>query len=221
MSLTNKTALLSLALGVTALGACNEDLLNPMADRQPRVNAYSLSEFYDDQQTMRQPPANTVPRERLTGSEEITSGRRGGAYVTSIPIKIDASLMKLGRKRYDITCGTCHGPLGDGKSIVATQMALRPPPSLIPYADRPAGYIYDVITKGFGLMGSYANDLNVRERWAVVAYVRALQISQTATLDQAPPDVRQRLQASTGDELESAPGAAPGAAEHPGTGHKE
>ena len=98
-------------------------------------------------------------------------------------------LLDTGRKRYDITCGTCHGPLGDGDSIVARQMALRPPPSLHRYVDRPAGYIYEVITKGFGMMASYAAELTVEERWAVVAYVRALQLSQSTPAVELPPDV--------------------------------
>lgn len=181
------------------LAGCDEDLLNPMAARQPRVNFYAESEFYADGVAMREPPAGTVPRERFVLNAALTTGRSGGAggvetYVTTIPIPVDRPLLELGRKRYDITCGTCHGPAGDGDSIVARQMALRPPPSLLAYADRPPGYIFEVATKGFGMMASYAAELPVRERWAVVAYVRALQLSQAAPLDKAPPEERSRLE---------------------------
>ena len=107
----------------------------------------------------------------------------------TIPVPMTHKLLELGRKRYDITCGTCHGPLGDGDSIVARQMALRPPPSLHRYIDRPAGYIYEVITKGFGMMASYAAELTIEERWAVVAYIRALQLSQnTPAVGAVPAD---------------------------------
>jgi mono/diheme cytochrome c family protein len=121
-------------------------------------------------------------------------------YLTTFPVKVDRPLLALGRKRFDITCGTCHGPLGDGDSIVAHQMSLRPPPSLHLYADRPVGYIYDVITHGFGMMASYAGELPVRERWAVVAYIRALQLSQAVPVDKAPPEARAKLAAPEGAE---------------------
>jgi mono/diheme cytochrome c family protein len=189
-----KTLVLASLGGAFALAGCDEDLINPMAARQPKVNAYAVSDFFEDGLAMRQPPAGTVPRQRITGNRAVTTGRNGETYVTQIPIPVDDALLRLGRKRYDITCGTCHGPVGDGDSIVARQMGLRPPPSLHLYADRPPGYIYEVITNGFGLMASYAAELPVRDRWAVVAYVRALQISQAAPLDRAPADERARLE---------------------------
>jgi mono/diheme cytochrome c family protein len=202
--MTRTSLLLAAALVPSGLAGCiNEDLLNPMADRQGKVAAYSPSEFYDDQLAMRQPPAGTVPRERITANPAMTTGKvlagrkENGSdtvWVNTFPLKVDRALLELGRKKYDITCGTCHGPVGDGDSIVARQMALRPPPSLIAYKDRPVGYIFDVATNGFGMMASYAAELSVKERWAVVAYIRALQLSQSASLDQAPPEERSRLE---------------------------
>jgi mono/diheme cytochrome c family protein len=197
--------LLLLALAVT-LSGCDEDLLNPMANRQPRVQAYGASDFYEDGLAMRDPPAGTVPRERIVNNAAMSTGKTTGptgeVFVSAIPLKVDRALMQLGRKRFDITCATCHGPVGDGDSIVARQMALRPPPSLHLYANKPAGYLFEVITKGFGMMASYAAELPVRERWAVVAYVRALQISQASSLDMAPPDERARLASSPAEPAE-------------------
>jgi len=195
-----------LAIAMLTAACIDEDLLNPMAARQPRVGNYTASEFYSDGLAMREPPAGTVPRERLVGNATIATGKvvgpagtqpAGTHYVAAIPLEVDRPLLALGGKRYNITCGTCHGPVGDGDSIVARQMSLRPPPSLLLYADRPPGYIYDVITQGFGMMASYAAELSVRERWAVVAYVRALQLSQAAPLDRAPPEERLRLEGQT------------------------
>jgi mono/diheme cytochrome c family protein len=180
------------ALGITATG-CDEDTLNPMAARQPKISPYGGSDFYADGMGMRQVPDGTVPRERITGDPGLTSGKVGANFVTAFPVKVDEALLRLGQKRYNITCGTCHGPLGDGDSIVAKQMALKPPPSLMNFADRPVGYIFEVATQGHGLMASYAAELPLKERWAVVAYVRALQRSRTATLDQAPVAERTRL----------------------------
>jgi hypothetical protein len=195
-----------LVLGV-ALGAaaCDENILDPMADRQPKANRYKESDFYDNGLSMQAPPEGTVPRERVTGKLALTTGREADGplqpngeplprYVTTVPLPITRKLLDLGRKRYDITCGTCHGPAGNGDSIVATQMSLRPPPSLHKYIERPAGYFYEVITKGFGMMASYAAELTIEERWAIVAYVRALQLSQNTPASALPPDVRQRLE---------------------------
>ena len=184
---------LATTLGLVATG-CDEDTINPMSARQPKISAYSGSDFYSDGMGMRQLPPGTVPRERITGDTGLTTGKVGANFVTTFPIKVDETLIRLGQKRFNITCGTCHGPLGDGDSIVARQMALKPPPALMNFADRPIGYIFEVVSLGHGLMASYAAELPIKERWAVVAYVRALQLSRTATLDQAPVAERTRLE---------------------------
>lgn len=187
-------ALLALA---PLVSACDEDLLNPMASRQPRVNSYGESDFYSDGLAMRDPPEGAVPRERVLSNVGLATGKMPGPgdnYLTTFPLPVDRALLDLGQRRYNVTCATCHGPVGDGDSIVARQMALRPPPSLHDYADRPVGYLFEVATHGFGLMASYQAELPVRERWAVVAYIRALQISQATPLDRAPAEERQRLE---------------------------
>jgi mono/diheme cytochrome c family protein len=189
-----RLAIVLLLGAVTVTAGCDEDLINPMAHRQPKVLAYGPSDFYQDGMGMRHPPAGTVPRQRVTGLPGATTGKEGTNYVTSFPVRVDEALLRLGQRRYNITCGTCHGPLGDGDSIVGRQMALRPPPSLMDYKERPIGYIFEVASKGHGLMASYAAELPVRERWAVVAYVRALQAARTATLDRAPVAERSRLE---------------------------
>ncbi len=229
MTASSRSRLVVLALaGVLPLlsaVACDENILDPMADRQPRVHAYKESVFFADGLSMRAPPEGTVPRERITMNPVFTTGHEGEtgqiaangervpSYAKTIPLPVTRQLLDLGRRRFDITCATCHGPVGDGNSIVATQMALRPPPSLHKYSDRPPGYIFEVITKGFGLMASYAPEMTVEERWAVVAYVRALQVSQGARLDHIPPAERARL--------ESTPAVAPMPAPAPVHEHKE
>jgi len=197
---------LTVTAGALSQAGCDENILDPMADRQPRVHPYKESAFFDDGLSMLAPPEGTVPRERITGNPVLTTGRgpepavyalngeRLPVYAAAIPIPVTRKLLEIGQKRFDITCATCHGPLGDGKSIVAAQMSLRPPPSLHRYNDRPPGYIFEVISRGFGMMASYAAELTVEERWAVVAYVRALQLSQSSPLDHAPPEVRAKLE---------------------------
>jgi mono/diheme cytochrome c family protein len=190
-----------------AAGACSEQALNPMADhRQPRERAFRPSDFYADGLAMRPPPVGTVPRERHTMNPTLTTGTLGFTgqvapngerivrYANKIPLPVTPALLALGRKRFDITCATCHGPLGDGDSIVARQMSLRPPPSLHLYANRAPGYIFEVATHGFGLMASYAAELSIEERWAVVAYLHALQVSQHGRIEDLPPDLRRQLE---------------------------
>lgn len=198
-------------LGLAALLAaagCDENILDQMADSQPKANRYKESHFYADGLSMRAAPEGTVPRERITLNPRLTTGREADGpvqpntealpnYVATVPVPMSRKLLELGRKRFDITCATCHGPLADGNSIVATQMALRPPPSLLQakYVSKPAGYIYEVISKGFGLMANYSAELTVEERWAVVAYLRAVQLSQATPASALPPDARQQLDA--------------------------
>jgi hypothetical protein len=213
---------LSILLGLTAV-ACNENILDPMADAQRKSIRYKESEFYADGLSMRAAPEGTVPRERITLNPRLTTGRDPDGplqpnmeplpnYVATVPLPISRKLLELGRKRFDITCATCHGPLADGKSIVATQMSLRPPPSLQDpkFVAKPAGYIYEVISKGFGLMASYAAELSVEERWSVVAYLRALQLSQNTPVSALPPEIRQQLEALPPNMDAPAPAPAPG-----------
>ena len=202
-----RIAFAAAALTALSASACiDENILDQMSDDQPKANRYRESKFYADGLTMKAPPAGTVPRERITLNAVLTTGREPDGpiqsngeplpvYAKTIPMPVTRKLLDLGRKRYDITCGTCHGPLGDGDSIVARNMALRPPPSLHRYTDRPAGYIFEVATKGFGMMASYAAELTVEERWAVVAYIRALQLSQGTPAAELPAAVRQQLEA--------------------------
>jgi mono/diheme cytochrome c family protein len=204
------------ALAVSASACIDENILDPMADSQPRAGRYKVSAFYSDGLSMHAPPEGTVPRERIVQNVPLTTGRLPDGpvqsngeplpkYVTTIPVPVTKELLELGRKRFDITCATCHGPRGDGNSIVATQMALRPPPSLHLYTAKPSGYIYEVMVRGFGLMASYAAELDVQERWAIVAYIRALQLSQSATVEDVPAEKRGSL---------DAPAAAPAPAHH-------
>jgi mono/diheme cytochrome c family protein len=224
--MTARLVLAATLAALTASACIDENILDPMADSQPKANRYRQSKFYDDGLVMRAPPAGTVPRERITLNAPLTTGREPDGpiqsngeplpvYVKTVPIPVTRKLLELGRKRYDITCGTCHGPLGDGDSIVATQMALRPPPSLHRYIEKPAGYFYEVATKGFGMMASYAAELTVEERGAVVAYIRALQVSQNAPAADLPLAVRQQLEALPATGAAPAPAPAPHHEEKP------
>jgi len=186
-----KARLLALPAVALALAGCPR--LDPM-QRQQKVKAYQASGFWPDGLGMRAPPEGTVPYGKLLPLEVATGLGPDGLPVPVTPIAVDAKLLVRGRARFDVTCAVCHGVLGDGESQVAINMSLRRPPSLHAYRDVPDGHVYRVISEGYGLMPSYAAELSVEDRWAIVAYVRALQLSQYATIDQVPPEVQKRLE---------------------------
>jgi mono/diheme cytochrome c family protein len=159
--------------------------------RQPKQEAYEAGPSGDG---MRTPPVGTVAYRSLAEPALATGLAPDGTPLQIAPVPPSAELLARGRKKYDIHCAVCHGVLGDGESQIALNMSLRRPPSLHEYRDVGDGWIYQVITNGFGLMGSYATELTVEDRWAVVAYVRALQLSQAASMDQVPPGARGELE---------------------------
>ncbi len=181
------------ALLAAALLTAGCDVLDPMLE-QDKVMTYRPSDFYPDGVAMRAPPAGTVAVGTALPPEVSTGLRADGTPVPRIPIPVTRELLQVGRKRFEIICATCHGLVGDGRSLVARNMSLRPPPSLHDFVSLQDGYLYQVISRGYGLMPAYSAELPVEERWAVVAYVRALQLSQRTRLAAAPPETRARLE---------------------------
>jgi mono/diheme cytochrome c family protein len=180
-----------LALGCGLAAGCNVDL-ERMLD-QKKAEPFEASPVFSDGKAMRVPPAGTVATSRQLGPPELVSGlTREGSYVERIPIPVDAARLARGEQRFQIFCRACHGPLGDGESPVADAMELRKPVTLFAAAivALPPGQIYRVISEGFGLMPSYSAQLAIEDRWAVVAYVQALQLSQSAKLAELPDDLQ-------------------------------
>jgi mono/diheme cytochrome c family protein len=178
---------------VALLAACGDTTIFDPMERQPKARAYAANPFFEDGRAMRQPPPGTVPRERIVQNPALTRGWTGERDVTEIPVPLTRALLDLGHRKFDIYCATCHGLVGDGRSPVAANMSLRLPPNLHDRAGMPVGHYYQVIANGFGLMPGYSAELSVEERWAVVAYLRALQLSQNAPLALAPAQERERL----------------------------
>lgn len=182
------------AVSLAALTGCevSSEFLQRM-EAQPKYEYYESSEFFADGRAMRTPPEGTVPREQLVGNPGLTTGRVNGQLVSAIPLEVDRAVLTLGQKKYNIVCAQCHGVLGDGNSIVAENMALRLPPSLLELQQKPAGHFFNAITEGYGVMPSFSGELDVKERWAVVAYVRALQTARnTRTGGTTPPQQENR-----------------------------
>jgi mono/diheme cytochrome c family protein len=181
-------ALVLLALVLTG-SACRQDMHD-----QPKYTAYKRSDFFPDQRSARPLVEGTIAQGHLNEDELLYTGRVGGQPATVFPFAVDAAVMQRGRERYDIFCSPCHGLTGEGDGMVV-QRGYRRPPSF--HVDRlrhaPPGHLYDVMTNGFGAMPDYAAQIPVRDRWAIAAYTRALQLSQNAAAADLPPDARGRL----------------------------
>jgi len=158
------------------LVACHVDMYD-----QPKYKPNDVSNFFPDGRTMQPPPANTVPLNSYNPNSPLMTGRVEGQLADQLPpeIKLDAALLAHGQSRYNAFCAPCHGLVGDGQGVIAYRGPMTVP-SL--HQDRlrtvPIGYFFDVITNGIGRMYSYAARIPPEDRWAIAAYVRALQLSQ-------------------------------------------
>ena len=162
---------------------------------QRNVRPYMPSAYFSDGRGMRPPPDGTISRDRVVGEPALTDGIVDGVDVARIPIAVDRPLLERGRNRFEVFCAACHGLRGDGRSPVAHNMDLRKPPSLLepPVTTFSPGRLFQVVSLGYGLMPSYASELSVRDRWAAIAYLGALQFSQAAPLASLPDDLRARV----------------------------
>ena len=181
--------LLTAALMLAICAGCRQDMHD-----QPKYTAYKRSDFFSDQRSARPIVEGTVAQGQLFDDELLYTGRVGGQPATAFPFAVDDALMRRGRERYDIYCSPCHGLTGEGDGMVV-QRGYRRPPSF--HIDRlrqaPPGHVFDVITNGFGAMPDYAAQVAVRDRWAIAAYMRALQLSQNATVSQLSPEAQGQL----------------------------
>lgn len=164
---------------------------NPNMFDQPKYKAQSESKFFDDGATMRQPVAGTVARDQLNLDDPYYRGIDStGKQIENNPVPVTMTLLKRGQERFDIYCSPCHSRVGDGQGIMI-QRKYVPPPSF--HIDRlrqvPDGYIFDVITNGIRNMPAYKYQVPVADRWAIVAYVRALQRAHNATYSDIPPEI--------------------------------
>lgn len=180
--------LVALAGGLLA-GACRQDMHD-----QPRYEPLEGSNFFQDGRASRPMVAGTVARGQLHLDEHLYTGKVGGEFVKTFPFAIDQKILKRGQERYNIYCTPCHDQLGTGQGMIV-QRGFRPPPSfhIDRLRDAAPGYFFDVITNGFGAMYSYADRVSPQDRWAIIAYVRVLQLSQNATMDEVPAEQRRQL----------------------------
>ena len=183
---------------------------------QPRSDPLEASDFFADGVASRSPVPGTVARGQLKADVLLETGMVEGKLATTFPYPVTEAMLLRGRERFGIYCTPCHGQLGDGQGMVVRR-GFKQPSSF--HVDRlrgaPAGYFFDVMSNGFGVMSSYASQVPVADRWAIVAYIRALQRSQYATLADLPVAERERLLAEPVVARAAAPDSQPA-----GTGHE-
>lgn len=190
---------LSFLLGIALLlGGCRGSLkedppihINPNMDAMERFEAQEANPFFEDGRAMRPPVPGTVARGMLREDVAFHAGRNAdGGYVQVMPVEYTVEFANRGRERYDIYCSVCHGVAGDGQGIVMTGGYGFVPIGF--HNDRlrtiEDGYLYEVISQGVRTMPAYAQQIPIADRWAIVAYVRALQRSQNADRDDIPAD---------------------------------
>ncbi len=163
---------------------------------QPRYNPYDPSDFFGDGQSARLPVAGTVPRGDLTlgPNELLYTGKLNGQPSEVFPYAVTKEMVQRGRERFNVFCSPCHGFAGDGDGMIV-QRGFRRPPSLHDDRLRTAavGHYFDVITNGFGVMYPYGYRVPPADRWAIIAYVRALQLSRQAPVADLPDAERAKL----------------------------
>ena len=176
-------SLATLLVAISLFSACRLDM-----HMQPRQNPLSRSDFFADQRSERPPVEGTVARGQLREDTYFYTGKIGNNPGGYLPFPATREVLERGRERYNIYCAPCHSQLGDGNGFIPSRGFARKPPSyhIARLQKAPLGYFYDVITNGFGIMSDYASQIPPRDRWNIVAYVRALQLSQNATKADVP-----------------------------------
>jgi mono/diheme cytochrome c family protein len=170
--------------------ACRPDMMN-----QPKAKPLSESDFFSNQANARPIPPHTVERGGARENTAFYTGLTNGTYITQLPVKLTPELLARGRERFDAMCAECHDRTGSGSGMVV-QRGFPPPPSYhVPrLRNAPIGHFFDVITNGYGVMYSYATRVEPEDRWAVAAYIRALQLSHNMQASELTPSEQQKLE---------------------------
>jgi mono/diheme cytochrome c family protein len=179
------------AVALQAL-SCRQDMHD-----QPRLKPYARSDFFADERASRQPVPGTVARGQLREDGLLFTGKLDGRFAQEMPFPATIEILQRGQERYRIYCTPCHGQTGRGDGIVVRR-GFRKPSSF--HVDRlrgePVGYFFDSMTNGFGAMSDYSAQIPVRDRWAIAAYVKTLQLSEHADVKQLSSELARRVGAA-------------------------
>ncbi len=178
-------------LAILTLGACRQKMAN-----QARYDPLEPSDFFADGMASRPRIAGTIARGEITDNPFFDTGKVNGQVADGFPMPVTLDLIDRGQDRFDIYCAQCHGRVGDGNGMIPAR-GYRRPPSFHTQTLRTAtsGHLFDVMTNGFGAMPPYGTMIPPQDRWAIAAYIRALQLSQSATVADVPVTERAKLDA--------------------------
>ena len=190
-------ALLATLALAAATSACRQDMHD-----QPKYEPLEGSAFFADHRAARPIPPDTVARGQLNLDEHYFTGKVAGRFADTFPMPVTRAVLERGHERYDIFCSPCHDRTGSGRGMIVQ----RGFPRAASYheqrlRDAPPGYFFNAMTNGFGVMPSYATQVPVDDRWAIAAYIRALQLSQHASLEDVEP-LKRALLSQSGDVRE-------------------
>ena len=179
---TEATAAVVIVVMTIAVAGCRQDMHDA-----PRYEPLEASTFFADGRSSRMLVANTVARGMLREDDHLYQGKIDGDLTDTFPMPVTAEVIARGRERFHVFCSPCHGRTGQGDGMVV-QRGFSAPPSYHEPRLRaaPAGYFFDVMTHGVGAMSDYSAQVPVADRWAIAAYIRELQRSQQATIDDVP-----------------------------------
>lgn len=189
--ITYHLCLLTGALLIMLCG-CRQEMYD-----QPRYKPLASSSFFADGRTSRPLPEGTVARGWLKEDIRLNEGKEGMRLTAALPMPLTKELLARGQERFNIFCSPCHDRTGGGRGMVVRR-GYQPPPSFHQerLRDAPVGHFFDVISNGLGAMPDYASQIEVADRWAIAAYVKALQLSQNAPLSDVPEEKRSELAAA-------------------------
>lgn len=180
---TYPVPVLALLLTIALTSACRLDM-----HVQPRINPLAKSDFFPDQRGARPLVEGTVARGELRADTYFYTGKIGSSPGDYMPFPVTREVLERGRERFNIYCAPCHSRVGDGNGFIPTRGFSIKPPSY--HTERlqkaPLGHFYDVISNGYGIMSDYSAQIQPQDRWNIVAYIRALQLSQNATKADVP-----------------------------------
>jgi mono/diheme cytochrome c family protein len=187
----NAGKLMLVLAAMLALAACRQKMAN-----QPKYDPLEPSDFFADGMSARPRIAGTVARGELALDDYTLTGKKNGQDGDAFPFEVTAAVMDRGQERFNIYCSECHGRLGNGNGMIPAR-GYRHPPSFHTEALRNArtGHFFDVMTNGFGAMPPYGTMIPAKDRWAIVAYIRALQTSEYASVNDVPAEDRGKLPA--------------------------
>jgi mono/diheme cytochrome c family protein len=193
-------ALTPLVLALCLIGAGCSRL--DMQD-QPKYTPQRPSDFFADGRSERQPVEGTIARGALDEDTAFYEGKDAeGEDIDAFPIAVDKTVILRGQREYNIYCSPCHGRIGNGLGMIVRRGFKQPPSFHIDrLRDAPVGHFYDVISNGYGAMLNYASQVQPRDRWAIVAYIRALEYSENANVNDLPAEARSRVPAISAPPL--------------------